>query len=396
MPSYLVRRYLLAVVLVATVAGSAPTNSQQTFDLNDYWRRPLAEQGDAPAQWTELERSLNPTDCGACHADNLAQWQTSRHAHSVSPGLVAQLLDQTVEESAACLQCHATLAEQRIAFEAARERGVAQHADQRGLAAFGNSCGGCHVRHHQRFGPPQRETGATGQSASPAPHGGAFRTAAFEQSEFCSSCHQFPAARAVNGKPLENTYVEWRASPQAAQGMTCQSCHMPERAHVWRGIHDPAMVASGLTPKLTADADKIRFEVTNSGVGHAFPTYTVPTAVMNAVALAPDGSPRAETLQSHVIARHVRYDDGADAWVELSDTRLLPGQAAAIELAWDKADRIRVWLEIVPDDYYATQLFPELTRSLPEANGAKSLAVEALAAATASSYRLFETELRRP
>jgi len=66
---------------------------------------------------------------------------------------------------------------------------------------------------------------------------------------------------------------------------------MPDRAHLWRGIHDPAMVASGLTPRIDADAEKARFELTNSGVGHAFPTYAVPTVVMSAVALEPSGSP---------------------------------------------------------------------------------------------------------
>src|SRR5207244_4301579 len=64
-----------------------------------------------------------------------------------------------------------------------------------------------------------------------------------------------------------------------------------DRAHLWRGIHDPAMVASGLTPRIDADAEKARFELTNSGGGHAFPTYAVPTVVMSAVALEPSGSP---------------------------------------------------------------------------------------------------------
>ena len=46
-----------------------------------------------------------------------------------------------------------------------------------------------------------------------------------------------------------------------------------------------------------------------------------------------------DTLRSHEIARQVRYDRGH--WIELSDTRLLPGQSAAIELNWDGSDRIK-------------------------------------------------------
>jgi hypothetical protein len=389
--------WLLAVpLLLVAAAGYAQTRAEQTFDLDAFWRRPLAAQGDAPAQWSPLERSLMPADCGQCHADVLAQWQSSRHAHAFSPGLLAQLIGNDDAGAAECMQCHAPLAEQREAFLAARARGVADRFDEDGLAAAGNSCGGCHVRHNSRFGPPQRGSGATGPSQPIGPHGGALRTAAFERSEFCSSCHQFSADTAVNGKPLENTYEEWRASPQAAQGIVCQTCHMPDRAHLWRGIHDPTMVAKGLTANITADAETARFELVNSGVGHAFPTYTVPTVVMNLVALDADGAARPQTLRSHVIARRVRYDDAANSWIELSDARLLPGQSSTIELAWNGSERIRAWLEVIPDDFYATQVFPELIASLPANGEALRLANEALAAARASPFRLFETELRRP
>jgi hypothetical protein len=386
------------LVAIAALLGGATvyahTTDQPKFDFYAYWRQPLAAQGEAPAQWTPVERSLEPADCGSCHAEVLAQWRISRHAHALSPGLVAQILDQDAAATAECLQCHAPLAEQRQAFETARARGLAHFSHQQGLAAAGNSCGGCHVRHQRRFGPPQRGGGATGPSPLPAPHGGVFRTTAFEQSEFCSACHQFPADTAVNGKPLQNTYAEWRASPQAAQGLVCQTCHMPDRAHLWLGIHDPAMVAKGLTPHIVADAEKVRFELINSGVGHAFPTYTVPKVVMSAVALDHDGSPRPQTLSSHVIARRVHFD--GSAWTELSDSRLSPGQSAALELNWNGSDRIRVWLDVFPDDFYAEQVFPNLIGALPAESVARPLALEASSAAKSSSFRLYETERRRP
>lgn len=382
------------VLLLAAAAMHAQTADNRPFDLDSYWRSPLAAQGEPPAQWSPTEGSLAPTDCGQCHREVFSQWQGSQHARAFSAGLVAQLLDMDATSGAECLQCHAPLAEQRQAFETARAGGLAHRAEARGLAAAGNSCGGCHLRGHRHFGPPQRGTGAIGPSTLPAPHGGVIRSANFEQAEFCSSCHQFTDDTAVNGKPLQNTYVEWRASPQAAQGMVCQTCHMPDRAHIWRGIHDPGMVAGGLTPRITADADKVRFELTNSGVGHAFPTYTVPTVTMNAVALGPDGAQLPDTARAHVIARRMHYD--GNEWHEVTDTRLLPGQSAVVELPWNGSDRIRVWLEVVPDDYYAMQVFPELIRTLPPQSEAHDLAVQAGAAAGASRFRLYQTELHRP
>jgi len=386
----------VAPIAAASVAMLAVAQMPDgIIDASRYWQQPLAAQGEPPKSWTEIEHSLSPADCGQCHADQFAQWQASRHAHSFSPGLLGQIITYDAPETAECLECHAPLAEQRLAFEAARGLGVAAVAEKDGLATAGNSCGGCHLRLYRHFGPPERGDGATGPSALPAPHDGARRTAYFERAEFCSVCHQFPASQKVNGKPIENTYVEWQTSPQAAQGTTCQTCHMPNRRHLWRGIHDPAMVASGLTARMTADAKGVRFEVTNTGVGHAFPTYVTPKVVLHAVALdATAGTPRPETLRSYEIARKVRYEDGH--WIELSDTRLLPGQSAAIELGWDQSEYIRTWLDVIPDDFYEREIFPGLAASLPPNSDARRLILDASTNAAASHFRLYETELRRP
>jgi hypothetical protein len=127
------------------------------------------------------------------------------------------LLTYDAVTTALCLQCHAPLAEQRVIFEAKRAIGAADIRE--GLAAASNACAGCHVRRHQRFGPPQRGTGATEASRVETLHGGVFRTAAFESSAFCNSCHQFRDKPAVNGKPLENpqpTRSSGRRSPSRA------------------------------------------------------------------------------------------------------------------------------------------------------------------------------------
>lgn len=389
-----VRLLLAFFILSAGIAFAIGAQTPSSFEPDTYWPPLLAPQGVPPERWSEIEKSLAPSACGQCHADQFVQWQTSRHAHAMSPGVIGQLLSFAPGETAECTQCHASLAEQHTAFETARAGGVANREDRLGLAAAGNSCGGCHLRGYHRFGPPQRGTGAVGQSATPSVHDGVMRTKFFESSEFCGRCHQFANDAGVNGKPLENTYVEWRASPQAAQGQTCQNCHMPDRRHLWRGIHDPDMVRSGLTMKSAVDGQRARFEITNSGVGHAFPTYAVPRVIMHAVALDSAGVPRRNTEVTHVIAREVQYAN--NDWTEISDTRLMPLQTAAIELRWNGADRIRLWLEVIPDHYYATQVYPALLQNAPLDSPATALIAKAAAGAAASPYRLFETELRRP
>src|SRR3972149_4806383 len=94
--------------------------------------------------------------------------------------------------------------------------------------------------------PARRGRGGSPASEPPRerlPHNGAPRTPAFLRAEFCRDCHQFPPdGFALNGKLLENTYAEWKASPFARAGVQCQDCHMPDRRHLWRGIHDAATV----------------------------------------------------------------------------------------------------------------------------------------------------------
>jgi len=374
---------LLCALLMSFAAGA-----------EEYWSRPLKPQGKPPVAWSALETSLAPPSCGACHPDKLAEWSGSLHAKAFSPGLIGQLLTFSPEETQDCLNCHAPLAEQAAAFEAARRKHQGHLPKAQGLAAAGNSCGGCHLRCHTHFGPPQRETGAVGPSSSDQPHGGVTRIIDFERAGFCAACHQFPADQAIDGKPLENTVEEWRGSPQAAAGQTCQSCHMPNRQHLWRGIHDPATVAAGLTVKASADGDKAHFAITVTGVGHAFPTYVTPKVILHAVLLDPAGRPRAASEVTHVIQRRVEYD-GSD-WREIADTRLLPGQTAMVEIGWKDAKRARLWLEVRPDEFYHAVTYAQLRRDLPKASPAARLIAEADARARASVYTLFTTEIERP
>ena len=360
-----------------------------------YWHRPLAPQGEAPPAWSGPERSLAPQSCGSCHADKYAEWRSSYHARAFSPGLVGQLLGFDRAQAAACLDCHAPLAEQKRAFEDGRaEKATDTTAPAWGLAAAGNSCAGCHVRGHRRYGPPQRGSGATGPSARPVAHGGVFRSPDFERSEFCGACHQHPSSTAINGKPLENTLVEWRQSPQGRRSITCQQCHMPDRRHLWRGIHDPEMVAAGLTASFRATPDGAEFRLTNSGVGHAFPTYITPRVVMRAVALDGTGQPLSGTSASHVIQRVVRFVGGR--WIEESDSRLLPGTSAVLRLPWPPSGRVRMWLEVAPDDFYDHEVYDALMQQLAPGSAAAHLIAKADRRAETSAYRLFETELQRP
>src|SRR5947199_5400478 len=214
-----------------TVAGA---DTIQEF-LARHWRQPLAPQGPPPARFSPLEASLAPEACGACHPAQLADWRTSLHSRSMGPGVAGQLvemLESDPRSALSCFTCHAPLDEQ-ASHVADGARASANPVSDAALGARGLVCAGCHVRAHQRFGPPRRDGPLTPTAPlEPLPTHGVTRTPAFLRSEFCQSCHQFtPEGCALHGKLLENTYNAWKASHIARQDGQVQNCHMPNRHH---------------------------------------------------------------------------------------------------------------------------------------------------------------------
>jgi hypothetical protein len=351
---------LMAAVAVARADSAAQvqgiSRAEREF-LARHWRRPIRPQGQPPASFSPLERSLAPESCGTCHPAQLADWKTTLHSKSMGHGVAGQLVEmrQTDPDTArSCLTCHAPLAEQAEEIQGLQQQGLV--------------CAACHVRRHQRFGPPPREGPPARQvPGSSLPHNGATRSAAYLRSEFCSTCHQFePTELRLNGKLLQDTYAEWRASPAARQGLQCQDCHMPDRRHLWRGIHDPEMVKSGVEISLTTDRPRHRpgedvratLTIRSVRVGHHFPTYVTPRVVVRGELLDRSGTPVPGSAREAAIGRDVPLDLSR----EIADTRIPPGG----RFAFDYSHRLgrpglslRVSVTVFPDHFY-TRFFESL------------------------------------
>lgn len=376
-----------------TTASTAP-DAVATF-LSGHWQRPLKANGPAPAHFGQVEASLAPSACGTCHPRQFEDWQTALHSRAMGPGLLGQLQAMGAEardEHQACIECHAPLAEQaeHLVESLTAGRGLPPQADGASMA-HGLTCAGCHVRGHVRFGPP-RQDGTTPAPGTKLPHDGWQATNAFADSRFCASCHQFEAdGPSLNGKPLENTYAEWQASRHAREGRSCQSCHMPERRHLWRGIHDPAMVKSGLSIEtaLTGIASgRVRAElsIANTGIGHAFPTYVTPRVFVEIGQADRQGKIIASTIERHLIARDVSLDLAE----ERADTRLMPDEKRryAYERQIDpRATAVVFRIVVHPDAFYAD--FYRATLGDPDFKMGRGALREALRQAEGSPYELF-------
>lgn len=366
-----------------------------------HWQFPVPPQGEPPPEYSPLEASLDPQQCGICHPQQYKDWQTTIHSHAMSPGIYGQMVemaDNDRETYIICASCHTPLSEQLPFLESGGSYRDNPDFDAK-LQQSGLICAGCHVRQHQRFGPPRRAELPPIPLDTKLPHGGFTVSPAYEDSAFCSPCHQFaPTDFALNGKLLQNTHEEWRESRYAKEGIHCQNCHMPDRRHLWRGIHDPEMVKQAITVSLSPGAasyvagDKLSLDIviTNSGAGHYFPTYVTPKVFVQAHLLDQQGSMLSDTAQQAPIGRDVTLDLSTETY----DTRIAPDASRTISYVQDippGATTLRVRIVVHPDHFYR-QFFEAV---LSDGGGGKGRALlqEALRKAESSPFTVFEREI---
>ncbi len=353
-------------------------------DGDAYWELPIPAQGDAPAEAVDLTKSLNPGACGLCHLRQYREWRSSLHARAVGPGLLGQLPYMDIDDAEYCLTCHAPRAEQqaRILTEpdapqpepAIPELSLLPRAPPE---PGGVDCAGCHVRAHRRHGPEHKPL---------TPHGPVTGLALFEASDFCAPCHQFPPGTGeLLGTPLQDTHREWAASRHAAAGIGCQDCHMPGGSHTFRGIHDPETTRRALRIDLTRTAQGIRLRVSNTGAGHAVPTYATPRVRLQ-VRSVQDPMHQVE----HIIQRTLALDPD-QGLVQQSDTRLFPDQSVTLDLRLTPAETGTARILVEPDAYYHAVAYPALLAELPEdAHHQRRQLRQAQADSGTSAYVLFE------
>jgi hypothetical protein len=377
--------------VVLAQIDSLATAAEGAF-LKRHWPQTISPQGEAPETYSSLEASLAPQDCGVCHQDQYRDWQTSRHSQAMGPGVLGQLVDMIKHDPATtrlCWSCHTPLAEQQSVLADGRGN---PHFDAQ-LQHQGLVCAACHVRRHQRFGSPRR---AAVDLKGEAPHNGFSTQTAFTKSTFCKGCHQFnPDDFALNGKLIENTYEEWKASAYPVKGVQCQTCHMPDRRHLWRGIHDPEMVKQGVDIEVAlavgshGQGDRLdaTVKITNSGAGHHFPTYVTPKVMVRAYLMDSAGRTDTETLQEAAIGREVRLDMSS----ELYDTRIPAGESISVEysqIAPDDGMQLKVEVTVHPDHFYTR--FYESVLQDGGAEAGRPLLEKALEESRASVFTLFE------
>ncbi len=239
--------FLALMLFAAAAAAVEPEPAKSSVE------RLLGAASDPHAAVFQESNYPSATLCASCHPRVFAEWATSNHAYaSISP--MFHKFEQAVNDLTSgtmgsfCVRCHQQVGTQR---GEPREQPLWERS---AIAREGVTCVTCH-RVSDQFGKVNGERQITpGDMSQPIYNAGSGRalgdviedkdyfrvaTAAgdegprihlgaikFEQiskSEFCVSCHQVQ----VNlGIKLEVVWEQYRASPAAAAGVTCQDCHM--------------------------------------------------------------------------------------------------------------------------------------------------------------------------
>ena len=195
--------------------------------------------------------------CKVCHPKQFEEWSRSMHAYAQqSPVFEAFTLTMLERTSGTvgtfCTRCHTPVG------VALGETGLRRNRHRSALALEGVTCVACHRRSHAsgrvnaRFAiePGDLMDGCVYGPFDDVSHDESERHRAagspfIRSSSFCGSCHDVTTP---DGLRLEEAFSEWKNSPAAKRGVTCQHCHMGPEPGIAVDPRDRPMGYAAIVP----------------------------------------------------------------------------------------------------------------------------------------------------
>ncbi|MEN1680926.1 MAG: multiheme c-type cytochrome [Planctomycetota bacterium] len=172
--------------------------------------------------------------CRACHPKQYREWSRSMHAYAQHSPMF-EAFNLTLQERTGgtigtfCTRCHTPVG------TALGENGLLRNVHRSRTSMEGVTCVVCHRQskaYHKSNARQYLEPGGSldvcmfgpFENSVAVPQGHKAQANPFiKTSEFCGSCHDVTSP---DGVRLEEAFSEWRHSPAASRGVTCQHCHM--------------------------------------------------------------------------------------------------------------------------------------------------------------------------
>ena len=190
----------------------------------------------------ETKKFLSAKECGVCHPAQYREWAGSPHAHAHISAAFQQFQKKLMTKSGGtiagfCVRCHTPIG------TALGEKPLLPNSQRAPVSLEGVTCAVCHAidRLHgivsgkfyfspefpfygPFYGPdePGATPGAEDTLIADPPHPGK-RLLAIKNSRLCGGCHDLISTGFLR---IEEAFAEWRNSPWAAEGVSCQDCHM--------------------------------------------------------------------------------------------------------------------------------------------------------------------------
>lgn len=244
---------IAATLLMGAQSAWAASGEEQEDSLAVAERNELRTPRDPHATAFKESEFPSAVQCAECHQKIFWEWASSNHAYaSISP--MFHKFEQRINDLASgtintfCVRCHQQIGTQK---GEPREKPLWERSQ---IAREGISCVTCH-RVKQQFGrvngerhvtpgsiyepmmganngaglaevleDPDKFSVSTALDEDGSPiHLAAIEFPQLTKSEFCVSCHQVAVHPGIK---LEVVWEQYRASPAAELGITCQDCHM--------------------------------------------------------------------------------------------------------------------------------------------------------------------------
>lgn len=237
----------------------------------------LSEASKEHAALFAENRYPSATTCGTCHPRHFEEWAVSQHSYAqLSPAYMAfqNFVNSQVNGTNGdfCIRCH-----NQVGMNMEEATGIS-NLDRHPTSREGITCIVCHrvANIYNKasgrialvegdllqpvYGPSgdeelkrvldnRQEYRVVTKADEPGRkiHTEAIEFKEISSSTFCGTCHDVTL---LNGFRLEEAFSEYRDSPAAAKGITCQDCHMGKVQGIVSGYHEgPAAVVGGVPTK---------------------------------------------------------------------------------------------------------------------------------------------------
>ena len=249
-------------------------DDKKAADTADAGGKPRSEAGKEHAALFAESRYPSATTCGTCHPRHFEEWAVSQHSYAqLSPAYMAlqNFINLNVNGTNGdfCIRCHNQVGmnmEERVQISnlerhpTSRE-GITCIVCHRVANIYNKASGRVALVEGDLLQPVYGPAGdaelkrvldnrdkyrVVTKADEPGRkiHKEAIEFKEISTSTFCGTCHDVTL---LNGFRLEEAFSEYRASPAAADGVSCQDCHMGKIQGKVSGYHEgPAAVVGGV------------------------------------------------------------------------------------------------------------------------------------------------------